>query len=214
MDLDQYKKAWDNQPEAAEKLSALEIYKLTQSKSSSIVKWIFIIGILEFAFWLGINFIVTKAGGFEPYEKLHLMNFLNYTTYLHYIVIVLFLLLFYRNYSSISIIDNTKLLMKKILKTRKTVKWYVYYNIISVVVLSIIFTILIINQPNGIAIIAGIENTNISEDKLITIMIVTQLISISLMVLILWLFYYLLYGILLKKLNKNYKELNKLEEVS
>lgn len=214
MDLDQYKKAWDNQPEANEKLTALDIYKMSQSKSSSIVKWIFIIGILEFAFWLFLNYIVTKAGGFEPYEKLNLMNFLNYTTYLHYAVIVLFLLLFYRNYSAISTIDDTKTLMRKILKARKTVKWYVYYNILSVVVLSIVFNILIMNTPNGFELLTGVENANLSEGEMLTALIITQTLTIGLMVLILWLIYYLLYGILLKKLNKNYKELSKLEETT
>jgi len=212
MDLDQYKKAWDNQPESVQKLSALDIYKMSQSKSSSIVKWIFIIGILEFAFWLSINYIVTKTGGFEPYEQLNLMGFLNYTTYLHYAVILLFLLLFYRNYSAISTIDNTKTLMKKILKARKTVKWYVYYNIISVVVLSLIFNILIINTPDGFALLTGVENTNLTGGKMIAALIITQVFIVGIMVLILWLIYYLLYGILLKKLNKNFKELSKLEE--
>ncbi len=214
MDLDQYKKAWDNQPDTAEKLSALEIYKLTQSKSSSIVKWIFIIGLLEFAFWLGINYVVTKAGGFEPYEQLNLMNFINYTTYLHYAVIVLFLLLFYRNYSSISAIDNTKTLMRKILKTRKTVKWYVYYNIISVIILSIILIILIINKPDGLSLLTGLESAELSSGKMIAIFIIIQVLTVGIMVLILWLIYYLLYGLLLKKLNKNYKELNKLEKIN
>lgn len=211
MDLDQYKKAWDNQPGSVEKLTALDIYKMSQSKSSSIVKWIFIVGLLEFAFWIGINYVVTKAGGFEPYERLNLMSFLNYTTYLHYAVILLFLLLFYRNYSAISTIDNTKTLMKKILKARKTVKWYVYYNIISVVILSIILNILIINTPDGFSLLTGVENINLTGGKMIAVLIVTQILTIGLMVLILWLIYYLLYGILLKKLNKNYKELSKLE---
>ncbi len=38
--LENYKKAWVNQPEDSEKLSSLEIYKLEHSKSSSIVPWI------------------------------------------------------------------------------------------------------------------------------------------------------------------------------
>lgn len=214
MDLDQYKKAWGNQPETTDKLTALEIYKMSQSKSSSIVKWIFIIGILEFAFWLGLNYIVTQFGGFEPYERLNLMSFVNYTSYLHYAVIVLFLLLFYKNYSSISTIDDTKTLMKKILKTRKTVKWYVYYNIISVVVLSIVFNILILNTPDGFALLTGSENAAITSGKMMAIMIFTQIVTVGIMVLILWLIYYLLYGILLKKLNKNYKELSKLEDLN
>ena len=48
--LDKYKKAWKNQPEEASKRSTVEIYKLAQSNSSSIVKWIFIIGILTGTF--------------------------------------------------------------------------------------------------------------------------------------------------------------------
>ena len=46
--LDKYKKTWSNQPEEAHKLSKVEIYKMAHSKSTSIVKWIFIIGLLEF----------------------------------------------------------------------------------------------------------------------------------------------------------------------
>ena len=55
MDLANYKKVWKNQPEEKNKISALEIYKMTQSKSNSIVKWIFIIGLLEFVFWFAID---------------------------------------------------------------------------------------------------------------------------------------------------------------
>ncbi len=54
MDLANYKKVWKNQPEEKNKISALEIYKMTQSKSNSIVKWIFIIGLLEFVFWFAM----------------------------------------------------------------------------------------------------------------------------------------------------------------
>ena len=213
MDLAQYKKAWDNQPEEKNKVSAIEIYKMTQAKSTSIVKWILIIGVLEFVFWFCINYFATKTGAFEPYEILNLMSFLNYSTYLHYAVIILFLGLFYRNYSSISVIDDTKTLMKKILRTRKTVKWYVYYNLIGVVVLTIILNILIFNKPDALNALYNIDSTTLDQGQIITVVIITQIIMLGLMLLILWLFYYLLYGILLKKLNRNYKELTKLEEL-
>lgn len=100
VDLDQYKKAWDNQPDTIEKLSAVEIYKMSQSKSSSIAKWIFIIGLLEFAFWIGLNLFIPKDY-LDIYEKLNLMGFLNAFYYVHYALIVLFLIVFYKNYSSI-----------------------------------------------------------------------------------------------------------------
>ena len=212
MDLTQYKKAWENQPEEKNRLSAIEIYKMTQAKSTSIVKWIFIIGIVEFAFWFFINSFATSHGAFEPYEVLNLMSFLDYTTYIHYGVILLFLLLFYRNYSAISAIDDTKTLMKKILRTRKTVKWYVYYNLIGVVILTIILNILIFNSPDAIDAFYNINSATLDKGQIMAVVIITLIVMLGLMLLFLWLFYYLLYGILLKKLNRNYKELTKLEE--
>ncbi|MDA8762000.1 hypothetical protein N9M81_01700 [Flavobacteriaceae bacterium] len=214
MDLSNYKKVWKNQPEGKNKISALEIYKMTQSKSNSIVKWIFIIGLLEFVFWFAINYLGTKNGALEPYEKLNLISFIDNVSYFHYVVVVLFLILFYRNFSLISTIDNTKTLMKNILLVRKTVKWYVYYNLINVVVFSIILNILIFNTPDGINILSGIDNESFNQEHMTTVFIIAQIVVIAIMLLILWLFYYLLYGILLKKLNKNYKELTKLNEIS
>ena len=214
MDLANYKKVWKNQPEEKNKISALEIYKMTQSKSNSIVKWIFIIGLLEFVFWFALNYLGTKNGALEPYEKLNLINFIDNFNYFHYVVAVLFLILFYRNFSLISTVDDTKTLMKNILLVRKTVKWYVYYNLINVVIFSVILNILIFNTPDGINILSGIENESFNQEHMRSVFIITQIVVIAVMILILWLFYYLLYGILLKKLNKNYKELTKLNEIS
>jgi hypothetical protein len=212
MDLSNYKKVWKNQPEEKNKISALEIYKMTQSKSNSIVKWIFIIGLLEFVFWFAINYIETKNGDLESFEKLNILNYIDIFDYFHYVVVVLFLILFYRNFSLISTTDSTKKLMENILLVRKTVKWYVYYNLINVIVFFIIINILIFNTPNGINIISGIENFD--QEHMMTVYIVAQIAAIAIMILILWLFYYLLYGILLKKLNKNYKELTRLNELN
>ena len=214
MELDNYKKIWKNQPEEKNKLSALEIYKMTQSKSNSIVKWILIIGLLEFVFWFAVNYLGTKNGALDPFEKLNLINFIDNFNYFHYVVVVLFLLLFYRNFSLITTVDDTKNLMKNILLVRKTVKWYVYYNLINVVIFSVILNILIFNTPDGINILSGIENESFNQENMRSVFIITQIVVIAVMILILWLFYYLLYGILLKKLNKNYKELTKLNEIS
>ncbi|MDC3194945.1 hypothetical protein OAT76_00895 [Flavobacteriaceae bacterium] len=214
MDLANYKKVWKNQPEEKNKISALEIYKMTQSKSNSIVKWIFIIGLLEFVFWFAINYLSTKNGALEPYEKLKLISFIENFNYFHYVLVVIFLILFYRNFSLISTVDDTKTLMKNILLVRKTVKWYVYYNLINVVVFSIILNILIFNTPDGIYILSGSDNESFNQEHMMSVFIIVQIVVIAIMILILWFFYYLLYGILLKKLNKNYKELTKLNEVS
>ena len=61
MDLANYKKVWKDQPEERNKISSLDIYKMTQSRSNSIVKWIFMIGLVEFIFWFSINYFATKS---------------------------------------------------------------------------------------------------------------------------------------------------------
>ena len=58
--LDKYKKAWENQPEENDRVNEAQIYKMAHSKSSSIVKWIFIIGILEFVVFNSLYFFVSK----------------------------------------------------------------------------------------------------------------------------------------------------------
>jgi hypothetical protein len=75
------------------------------------------------------------------------VSYLKLFNYLSYGVIVIFIYLFYKNYIRISTIASTKQLMKDILKTRKTVQYYVWYNLAMIGVLLIIgfviaFTIL------------------------------------------------------------------------
>ena len=214
MDLSHYKKAWKNQPDEKNKVSALEIYKMTQAKSTSIVKWIFIIGLLEFIFWTIMNYFASNLEYVEVYHDLNLGYFFQYSYYLSYIVVILFLYIFYKNYTSISTTDNTKVLMHKIIKVRKTVKFYVYFNISLSLLAMIVLNILIVNTPNGIETLLKVDELSNDISNLTTIYIAVQIIGAIIMILMLFLFYYLLYGILLKKLKKNYKELNKLEELN
>tara|TARA_R110002073_G_scaffold8207_1_gene45676 strand:+ start:111883 stop:112527 length:645 start_codon:yes stop_codon:yes gene_type:complete len=214
MDLSHYKKAWENQPEEKNKVSALEIYKMTQAKSTSIVKWILIIGLLEFVFWTIINHFVSELDYNKVYAKLDLTYFFEYSYYLGYIIVVIFLYFFYRNYTSVSTTDNTKTLMRKIIKVRRTVKFYVYFNISISILAMIILNILIANTPNGIETLLRVDQSSIDSSDMITIYIASQVIGAIIMILILLLFYYLLYGLLLKKLNKNYKDLTKLDEAN
>jgi hypothetical protein len=214
MDLAQYKKAWKNQPEEKNKVSSLEIYKMTQSKSTSIAKWIFIIGIAEFVLWTVLNFLFSGLSYVELYEKLDLMKFINFTYYLHFPVVALFLIIFYRNYASVSSIDNTKTLMKKIIRVRRTVKFYVLYNILGTIILMIIFNIIIVNTPGALKAIYEHEGLAIPESEMLTVYVISQAVVIAVVLLFQFLFYYLLYGILLKRLRRNYKELTKLEEIN
>lgn len=201
--LDNYKKAWKNQPEEASKFSALEIYKLAQSRSSSIVKWIFIIGILEFVILNSLYFFVDMEEAYQEYRKIGLENFVNYSQFVAHVIIFCFLIKFYLNYKKISVSDSTKILMNKIIKTRKTVRNYMLFNLGYVALMLIIVSVANINLNFD-----HLNGKQIALTLLLTA--VTTAVSLGL----LWLFYQLLYGFLLKKLNRNYRELKKLEEIN
>lgn len=203
MDLAQYKKAWENQPEEQNKVSAAEIYKMTQSKSTSIVKWIFIIGILEFVILNSLVLFLDIEEAHAEYDKIGLKSFIIVSEIAAYVISIVFLAMFYLNYRSINAVDSTKKLMSKILKTRRTVKLYVLFNI------SYMFMVIVVVATSFIQ----SDLVDIPEDRVglvIGFFIVVGLIALTL----LWLFYQLLYGILLKKLRVNYKELNKLEKLN
>ncbi len=92
--------------------------------------------------------------------------------------------------------------MKKIINTRKTVRNYVLFNFSYLAFVVLVVTGAYINI-----------NFNDLDTKKIIIMLLT-VFALTLIILgVLWLFYQLLYGILLRKLKNNYKELAKLENL-
>ncbi|WP_299135969.1 hypothetical protein [uncultured Tenacibaculum sp.] len=198
--LDKYKKAWDNQPKETNKVSKVDIYKMAQSKSSSIVKWIFIIGLLELIIPLSMYLFFDLDKLDDTYAKLGLANYAFYSQIILYPVVLVFLFLFYKNYKNIYTTDTTKELMQKILKTRKTVRNYIFLNLgYAFITLIVVVFATIKTQFN-----------NLGTKEII----ITSLVSIVFGILLIgciWLIYQLLYGILLRKLNKNYKELAKLD---
>lgn len=211
--LENYKKAWINQPEEINKLSVVDIYKLAHSKSSSIVKWIFIVGLLELVFWLSINLAVPDSF-YKIYEDLNLEKQVRFFMILHYLVIIVFLYFFYLSYKKISVTDDTKSLIQRILNIRNTVKYYVYYNLAIVFFSSLALNIVLMSDSNKLMKIMNPENLAIDMNQLIMITVISQIIAIIIFMVLLWLFYKLIYGILLKKLNRNYKELSKIDSPS
>ncbi len=199
--LDNYKKAWENQPKENERVSVGEIYKMAHSRSSSIVKWIFIIGILEFVVFNSLYFFMDMEEAHRQYQELGLENFVLYTQIIAYAILFYFLAMFYLNYKNISTSDSTRLLMRKIIRTRRTVRNYVLFNLGYIALVMIVFTIASIN--------VNMEDLN---GKQIALLIGAMSIFTFLILGVMFLFYQLIYGILLRKLRRNYKELAKLED--
>ncbi|MGC4039645.1 MAG: hypothetical protein QM710_02300 [Flavobacterium sp.] len=213
-ELDLLKKAWQKDTHRFEQVSENEIYKMLHTKSSSIVKWILIISILEFIFWniisvmfLGDNYIRKKYGK-DMYEYVVEINFVY--NIINYTIVAIFIYLFYRNYKRISTTTSTKQLMQDILRTRKTVHYYVWFNIVFFVVGVLVILYVQLNYDSKFAIIME----RIHNDSGYTVMCKTFGIVIGLILVVvsaIWGFYKLIYGILLGKLNKNYKELKKID---
>ena len=208
-ELELLKKDWDKSKKNYPNLSKEEIYSIISKRSSSIVKWIFIISILEFILWTALSFFGDST---EVLEKIQAndFEFIYYTMIIiSYIIIFVFMYLFYKNYRNIAVTENTKVLMEKILKTRKTVKQYVIYNL-SMMALVILLGIImeLSTSPETQILLTDIESKG--ENNIFIFYLIITIVSLIAIAVILSLFlgfYYLIYGLLLKRLKKNYKEL-------
>lgn len=204
--LDLLKKDWKKQDASLPKYSQSELSKLIHKKSSSIVKWIFIISILELVIPNLISLVSGVGNGFslkvsDDYHIEGLQTFITIIYAISYIVAFYFIYKFYMNYKAISANSTTKELMQNIIKTRKTVKHYMWSVMtIGTIVTSVIFYKIFTSE-------SVIEQ--LPED--INMIYIWLLVSILTLVILgfVWAFYMLLYGILLRKLKINYNELVK-----
>jgi len=207
-ELDLLKKDWQKNGNSFEQISETEIYTMLHKKSSSIVMWILIISILEVVLWTTIGFLYNSD---DQLKSMHHEEWIGYYGILNYInfgVILIFIYLFYKNYKAISTTVATEQLMRDILKTRRTVKQYVGYNLAMLGLSLILGFILAFSYSPEVKIlmekIAG-------HDKLIALTVLVIFMLTALIFGAFWLFYRLIYGTLLRRLNANYKELQKID---
>ncbi|MGM5470047.1 hypothetical protein ACS386_07190 [Flavobacteriaceae bacterium LMO-SS05] len=210
-ELDILKKDWRKDDARYPKLSYDDIYGMILKKSSSVVKWIFIISILEFVFWTGISFALKDADFNKKFDTYQAEDIMIPFMALGYLILAYFFYKFFMNYRLISVTDNAKRLMENILKTRRTVKHYVAFNLIYLVVSA--FLVLGIEFNRDKAIIATINKATADGElfKFYAMTILATTLVLAVFIGLFLVFYYLIYGILLKRLYNNYKELKKLE---
>ncbi len=210
-ELELLKKDWQKREADLPKLSYDQIYKMIWKKSSSIVKWIFYISILEFVFWASINLIFNDPDSIQELKDLHIHKVIMVLNVVNYAIILYFIFKFYNNYKKISFTDSSKKLMQTILNVKRTVTQYVWFNLI-------IFTTYLITNMYGV-LLYGPEGKQIVEaasrdgnSTVFWIMVIgISIVFTAVILFLIWLFYKLLYGILLKRLRRNYNELKKLE---
>lgn len=210
-ELELLKKDWQQKEGQLPQLSFEDIYSMLRKKSSSIVRWIFYISIIEFVFWIIINRITLGDDESTIPEATFSNTLLLSLEIAGYAILAYFIFLFYKNYKKITATDSAKDLMKNIIKTRKTVMNYVWINLaLFAVSMILVFIQVVFFNPNFSKLTEQVADS--SSPLLMWILIfLALLVTIALVVGILWLFYRLLYGILLKRLRLNYKELKNLE---
>ena len=209
-EMDLLKKYWKKSEDTFEQVSEVEIYKMLHKKSSSIVKWILIISILEVLLWTLISVCFNTDDYFKKIHGEDLIVYFEVFNYFNYAVILTFIYLFYKNYIKISTTVSIKQLMKDILTTRRTVNYYVWYNL-TMITLSVFigYAIAFFYNPAMIA----LKEKMAHEQSNYTLLIIFGFLALTTIILVglFWLFYRLLYGILLKKLHTTYKELKKID---
>ena len=202
-ELDLLKKDWNK--DTHKKVSSDAIYKMILKKSSSAVKWIFIISIIEFA--LGLISGVLYHPELNSEYKMPWMYGWPTTIFVTTIAIY-FIILFYKNHKTINTTNSIKELLESIIKTRKTVKQYVIINLSYLAILTVSVLKNTLATPSNIT---GevIFQLNSVKDYCVLGLVIT--IATALIIGLCTAIYFILYGLLMRKLNRNYNELKRLD---
>ena len=212
-ELELLKSKWQEGNQELPKLSYNDIYKMRHNKSASIVKWIFIISVCELVFWIILGFLSPESNK-ELLVQIGLQNTLTILYGIHYVVIAVFLVLFYLNQKNIKTTDTVKNLMHSIIKTRKTVRYFVIYNVVSTALILVYINLYFFTKKSELYNILIKENEayqGVPIETFTSVFFITQFIVGILLIGFVLLFYRIVYGILLRKLKHNYGELEKIE---
>jgi hypothetical protein len=209
-ELDLLKKAWKKDPHVYEQVTENQIYQMIHKRSSSIVKWILMISIAELILWAIIGLFTVDDNYLKTLELYHIDKLFNVLTVINYVIIFFFIYAFYKNFRTISTTDTVKKLMGSIIKTRKTVQYYIWYNL---AMFAIIFIIVVISQitydPNLNSVFENAKDTN--PQAFWIVIGLTYFVLFAVTFGLFWLFYRLIYGFLMRRLYKNYEELKKMD---
>ncbi|HBV14131.1 beta-carotene 15,15'-monooxygenase [Chryseobacterium carnipullorum] len=216
-DLDSFKKTWQEQP-VQPKYDSSEILQMLNKKSRNYVKYIFWISVAEFLFFsvLGLFYffqdeesdsfrkILEKLGAQEaPEIETNFDHAYLAIKVLSLLITFYFVLKFYQNYRKIKIEENLKGLIIRIIKFKKTVNAFILISIALLVAFTFVFTAFIFYILNS-------QNVQPSNSNLI-IVIIGIIVSTVLCVLLIWLYYRLVYGIIIRKLDRNLKQLKDID---
>lgn len=215
--LDDFKKSWQEQkPEVYE---SSEIEAMLNKKSKNYVKYILWISIAEFVLFALMNmytvFLAPHPNSFlEMLKKLgiHITPSIDKEFQQIYLVLkvlsllitAIFVGLFYHNYKKIRIEYNLKKFISQIIFFKKTVHLFILTNISVLVLFTGILTLFALNTLK-------FQNIDLNKTTLLGFLI-GVVISLVIGVLLILVYYRVVYGILLKRLDNQLKQLQKIEQ--
>ena len=217
-DLDNFKKTWQEQ-DILPKYDSTEIEAMLNKSSKNYVKYILWISIAEFLVILCMNFYYAFLGN----DRNSLMSILsrlgiknttsledNFTHLYFYLKLVsllmtaFFVVKFFRNYRKINIESNLKKLILQIINFKKTVNFFILANILLIILFTVVLlavTLTVLSQ----------QNIHLNSPTLIRFLVGT-IVMMGISVVLIWVYYRLVYGIILKRLGKNLEELQRIDE--
>ncbi|MFL9835705.1 beta-carotene 15,15'-monooxygenase [Chryseobacterium terrae] len=216
-DLDSFKKTWQEQP-VQPKYNDNEILKMLNKKSRNYMKYIFWISVAEFLFFsvFGVFYLIQnnesdsflsilEKMGVHKDDQLtnKLDNIYLIVKILSLVVTGFFVLKFYQNYRKIKIEEDLKLFIIRIITFKKTVNAFILTNIglLLILITALIgFTFYILN----------VQNIEISGSTF-TGFVVGIIVSTILCVILIWVYYRLVYGIIMSRLDRNLNQLKEIE---
>lgn len=211
-ELDLLKKDWQTKETNLPRLTYEEIYKMIWKKSSSVVRWIFYISIIEFLLPHLLYLIPSFRDemDFNFAKSLGINNWIIALTVVQYTVAIYFIFQFYKRYREICVLDDAKKLMKQIFRTRQTVKHYVLFCLAMVLLIFGVFIVGMALDDNLVQTL-NLKNKNVDPGQLKWALIGVMAVAGVLFTAILAGIYFLLYGLLTRKLNQNYTELKRMD---
>ncbi len=207
-----------NKQEVESRFSQAEIFKMLSRRSLNNVKIILLVNALELILGLILG-IYSYCNGmknvYNSFEK-NLGDHIIYNNAIatlfewsHVLLIfnVLFFILLYFGYKRLYVESSIKQFIQKLIHFRKIGYAYLFYNVLVVILFIIIFYFVMINTglPPDLQ-----GKMTIAEFKVG--FIVSMIITLIATVLLLGMYYYVIYGIVLKRINKNIRTLKEIEK--
>lgn len=216
-DLDSFKSTWQKQP-VENKYDDNEILKMLNRKSRNYMKYIFWISAAEFLFFtlFGFYYIIQDkdSNSFmalllrlgvekntELTNNLEVIYLIIKITTL--IVTGVFVIKFYQNYRKIKIEEDLKAFITRIINFKKTVNAFILTNIVLFILFTTVFTgfVFYVVKHQNIQLDSSTKNG----------FIMAIIVSTLLCVVLIWLYYRLVYGIIMGRLDKNLKQLKEID---